>query len=353
MALSFVTELKTAYYTCDIPNVVVSTDQPSVVITIYVKNREVFRSTYYASYGQVTIRDIASIIEAHYIQNGYSMQNVSIGANDGDEEDENGFVAIFCRFHCISKDAEEFLLNNFFTTATSRFTTLDCPQFLNGYFPRGRHQVAVTAVVQLPSGAVQTTSYTESLNALTSKMATITIKPSEIEDELCTVLRMDVKLLQFSYTIESRRCNFFIQRVPSARCFYFWNVFKCKESIAFPAETITQLETDFSEAVVERQHAYYDVEHTYSYEMHTGDLLTAQTKWLEQFFTSPKIQLAQLINGTYPLVLIVEYEHQITDAPGQSNQVNFKWRLADKRLTLNDFSLDDGIFTEQYTEEYV
>ena len=353
MALSITTELKTAYYTCDIPNVSVSTDRPSVLITIYVKNRSVFKSTYYASNGQVTIRDIASIIEAHYIQNGYSMQNVSIGANDGDEEDENGFVAIFCRFHCISKDAEAFLLENFFTTATSRVTTLDCPQYLHGYFPKGRHSVTVSAMVQLPNGTVQSKSYTESLNAVTTRMMTITIKPSELEEELCNVLRMDVKLLQFSYTIETRRCHFFIQRVPFARCFYFWNVFNCKEAIAFPSETITDLETDFSEAVVEHQLAHYDVEHSFSYETHTGELLLIQTRWLEQFFTSPKIQLAQLINGSYPLVLIIEYEHQISDAPGSSNAVNFKWKFADKRLTLNDFNLDDGIFTEQYTEEYV
>ena len=353
MALSFITELKTAYYTCDIPNVSVSTDRPSVSFTITIKNKVVFKSTYYASYGQVTVRDIASIIEAYFIQNGYSYQSVRLDIDDGDESDNASFGAVYSRFHCISKDAEEFLLNNFFTTATSRVITLDCPQYLHGYFRRGRHVVSVSAMVQLPNGTVQTKSYTENLNALTAQMKTITIKPSEIEEELCNVLRMDVKLLQFSYTIESRRCHFFIQRAPFARCFYFWNVFNCKEAISFPSETITNLETDYSETVVEHQLAHYDVEHSYSYETHTGDLLTIQTRWLEQFFTSPKIQLAQLINGITPLVLIVEYEHQITDAPGQSNQVNFKWRLADKRLTLNDFSLDDGIFTEQYTEEYV
>ena len=353
MALSFITELKTAYFSCDIPNVTISTDRASVSFTISIKHKVVFKSTYYASYGQVTVRDIASIVEANFIQNGYSYQDVFLDADDGDESTGEVFGCIFSQFHCISKEAENFLMENFFTTATSRVTTLDCPQYLHGFFARGRHTVSVSAMVQLPNGTVQTKSYTESMNALTSKMYTITIKPAEIEEELCNVLRMDVKLLQFSYTIESRRCHFFIQRAPFARCFYFWNVFNCKEAISFPSETITNLETDYSETVVEHQLAHYDVEHSYSYETHTGDLLLIQTRWLEQFFTSPKIQLAQLINGTYPLVLIVEYEHQITDAPGQSNQVNFKWRLADKRLTLNDFSLDDGIFTEQYTEEYV
>ena len=76
-------------------------------------------------------------------------------------------------------------------------------------------------------------------------------------------------------------------------------------------------ETDFSEAVIEHQLAYYDVEHTHTYQTQTGDLLLMQARWLEQFFTSPKIQLAQKINGTNPLVLIADYEHQITDAPGR------------------------------------
>ena len=164
---------------------------------------------------------------------------------------------------------------------------------------------------------------------------------------------MDVKLLQFSYEIESRRCHFFIQRTPSTRSFYFWNAFNCKEAVSFFSETVTELETDFSEAVIEHQLAYYDVEHTHTYQTQTGDLLLMQARWLEQFFTSPKIQLAQKINGTNPLVLIADYEHQITDAPGSNNQVNFKWKFADKRFTLNDFSLDDGIFTEPYSEEYV
>ena len=196
MALSITTELQSTYYTCDIPNIGIDTDRASLVFTLKVKGKQIFKSTYYASNGKVTVRDILSIIEAYFIQQGYSYQTVNITADDGDEPVTATFHAVYCHFHCISKPAEEFVEENFFTTATSRVITLDCPQYLHGYFLRGRHTVSVSAMVQLPNGTVQTKSYTESINALTSKMSTITIKPAEIEEELCNVLRMDVKLLQ-------------------------------------------------------------------------------------------------------------------------------------------------------------
>ena len=353
MALSITTELQSTYYTCDIPNIGIDTDRASLVFTLKVKGKQIFKSTYYASNGKVTVRDILSIIEAYFVQQGYSYQTVNITADDGDEPVTATFHAVYCHFHCISKPAEVFVEENFFTTATSRVVSLNCPQPLAGYYSRGRHSVRVSAMYQLPDGTTKSTGYTESINVPLVGMKTITVNPATIEEELSDALHMDVKLLQFSYEIESRRCHFFIQRTPSTRSFYFWNAFNCKEAVTFFSETVTELETDFSEAVIEHQLAYYDVEHTHTYQTQTGDLLLMQARWLEQFFTSPKIQLAQKINGTNPLVLIADYEHQITDAPGSNNQVNFKWKFADKRLTLNDFSLDDGIFTEPYSEEYV
>jgi len=315
--------------------------------------REFFSTTYYASGGKVLVRDLVSVIETFFIQNNYSYRAIALNIEAGEDVESATLNIIYCHFRLFSKSAESFLTGNFFTTASSRMVTLDCPQYLAGYFGKGRHSVSVSAIVKLPNGSTRAVNYSYSINAITNRVMTLSIIPAEIESELSTSLHMDVKLLQFSYTIGSRRCHFFIQRVPFARCFYFWNAFNCKETIAFPSETITELETDFSEAVIEHRLQQYDVEHSYSYETQTGDLLSNQTSWIEQFLTSPKILLAQTINGENPTVLIVDYEHKVTDAPGNSNQINFKWKFADKRLTLNDFILDDGIFTEQYTEEYV
>ncbi|MBO4250560.1 MAG: hypothetical protein J5884_04815 [Paludibacteraceae bacterium] len=349
MALSLSTSIATALFTCDVPNMVITTDRPSVDVALKVRSVTIFSTTYYASSGKVTVRDLSSVLESYFINQNISIASVDFEFQDGEVSDHVSFEAIYCRLRCIGLSAEDFYLNHFLTTSTNRLTTIDCPEYLSCYLTRGLHGGTVTAMVQLPNGSVTTYSYYKNIRALTDRVVSFLIAPADVQAKISTDMNMEVKLLQFTYTLEQRTCRFFIQRVPAARRFFFWNVFNCKEAVAFPAETIKQLETDFSETVIEHRFAQYDVEHTRTFQTQTGDLLSLQTQWLEQFLTSPKIQLAW---GNNPTVLIIEYEHEISDAPGKANAINFKWKLSDQRITLEELTETSGIFTEHYTEEY-
>lgn len=123
MALSITTELQSTYYTCDIPNIGINTDRASLVFTLKVKSKQIFKSTYYASNGKVTVRDILSIIEAYFIQQGYSYQTVNITADDGDEPVTATFHAVYCHFHSADTrtDAQKAALLGLLTDLKQRF----------------------------------------------------------------------------------------------------------------------------------------------------------------------------------------------------------------------------------------
>lgn len=353
MALSVSTTIEPTYFTCDIPNITIATDRPSVAISVKAKGANIFSSTYYAARGKVTLRDLTAIIETHCVRSAFSVTNVEIVASDGDDSTTMSFTAIYCHFRCISMNASTFLNSAFFTTATNRLTTLDCPEQLSFYTEAGTFDIHVAAMVELPTGTIVPYEYVIRLRSTSARVMSLNCKPASVQKTVADALHMQVRLLQFSVTYGARVCRFFVQRVPEARCFYFWNVFNCQEAIAFPAETVTNLETDYSEAVIGHEFAQYDIEHTYTYETKTADLLSVQTSWIEQFLTSSKILLTKAQNGAYPVVLIKDYEYEHSDAPGKAKSVEFTWKLADKRLTLHEYDLDDGIFTAQYTEEYI
>lgn len=353
MALSVSTTIEPTYFSCDIPNITISTARESVAIEVKAKGTSIFSSKFYASRGMVTLRDLNPIIEAYCVRNGLSVTDISIVATDSDGSTTMSFTTIFCHFRCIAMNASSFLTGAFFTTATSRLTTLDCPELLSFYSEAGTFAFKIATMVQLPNGSITSHEYAKKYQTSSPRVGTVAFKPADIEQTVSQALKMEVKLLQFSVSLGSRVCRFFVQRVPEARCFYFWNVFNCKEAIAFPAETVSNLETEYSEAVIGHEFAQYDIEHAYTYETKTGEMLSVQLSWIEQFLTSPKILLGKAQNGAYPVVLIKDYEYEHSDAPGQAKSVEFTWKLADKRLTLHEFEMNGGIFTAQYTEEYV
>lgn len=353
MALTVSTIIEPTYFSCDVPNITMATTQPSVSVVIKAKSTVIFSSVYYAARGMVTLRDLTSIIETYCVKNGLSVAEIEILATDSDGSQTMTFTTIYCHYRCIAMNASSFLTSAFFTTATSRLTAIGCPEQLTCYLEKGTHSIRIATMVQLPNGNITSYDYAKRLSSASAHVASFSVSPESVQQTAAQAMKMEVRLLQFSVTLGERVCRFFVQRVPDVRCFYFWNVFNCKEAIAFPAATVTNLETDYSEAVIGHEFAQYDIEHAYTYETKTGNLLSLQMSWIEQFLTSPKILLAKAQNGAYPVVLIKDYEYEHSDAPGEAKSVEFTWKLADKRLTLHEFELSDGIFTAQYTEEYV
>jgi hypothetical protein len=57
--------------------------------------------------------------------------------------------------------------------------------------------------------------------------------------------------------------------------------------------------------------------------------------------------------GMYASVLIKEYEFAQNDAPGEANTLNFTWVFSDQRETPQRFSYSVGIFTDQFTQEFM
>ena len=335
MALSITNTFAQVYFTCDIPNLNITTTRSSVEVTLRLNSTIIFTGTYYASSGTVVVRDIASIFESYYLQNNLSLGTAAIAVSDGANSASASFTAIYCRIHCTSVAASDFLSGSFFTTALVRLTTIQCPQYLSCNLANGTHNVTIRMQVQRPNGEILPYAWVRTIYASDESVTTFDVHPADMQARAANLLNIpEAKLLSYTVSLGNRTCSFYVQHVPHSRCFLFRNIFNCQDAIAFPAETTTQLETDFSEALVEHTLMHYDIQHTYSYETKTGELLTAQASFIEQFITSPKIQLNTPVNGQYPLVLISDYEHKISDAPGKSNTISFTWQLADKKLKL-------------------
>ena len=91
MALSLSTSIATALFTCDVPNMVITTDRPSVDVALKVRNVTIFSTTYYASSGKVTVRDLSFVLESHFIEQNFSIASVDFEFQDG-EVSVNGEV---------------------------------------------------------------------------------------------------------------------------------------------------------------------------------------------------------------------------------------------------------------------
>lgn len=353
MAVHITTSLNgNTFFSCDLNEIDISTDKPSVNIQLKVSNEVVFNSTYYAVNGHVRVTDLSSLFEAVMEQKGSTYITFTLIANDKDGEHIVTFFVIFCRDKILNISAYDFLNGYFLTTNLNRLTTIHSKEQLSFYLSNSAQynmiMVSYKMKVRQTDGTIADYNY-DSTRRVGTGVVTISFSVSEVQDWARTEYP-GCTLLYFSVTHGSLVCRFYVQPCPSAEVFRFQNNFGCMENVSLPAVTTSKLESEFSEAKVNGRLSHYDVRHTRSFDVESAPLLASQMTWLEQFVTSPNVMVWK--DGYFEHVLIKDYSFEQTNAPGEENTLSFTWQFADGRQTKRRINLHTGIFTEPFNDVY-
>ncbi len=372
MALSFTTQLDSAYFTSEIPDVNISTTSTYVDFAIGRLSHDrfdgfsvIFSSRYYAVNGVVSILDIHTILENYLQVQQICAADFCFFVESPTESLRHDMTIVFCKSIPQGLSASEMVERHFLTSVYQRFITPDAKVPLYYYLPfreefntPGFYRTVTYTyriIILLENGQTQTvTAYTRARSSGWGVMS--------FNISLSTVISLvgsshgKFSVVSFSVSIGDRRTTFFVDRRHSQRQFYFRNAFYAWELAIIPASQKSKVESDSSMALCGDTFIPYDIQHTRTFEVQTASLLLSHARWFEQLVTSPEIRIRD-IAGTavedLPQILIVDYDYEIDDAPGAVNAFRFTWKYADKRSYINLSYITAGVFSEQFTPQFL
>lgn len=354
MALTLNTSInERKFYSCDFPDLSISTTYGLANLTVLVNGSTALSTRYYAVNGLVTVRNLAPVIEQAMEQQARPYCSVGITVSAANETVSVSCNVLLCKARCMSVDVDTFISDSFLTINLHRLVTVHGDETLPFYIAgSGTYSVGsfkFSCLIRKADGTVATHEWISGRRfAFGVSSSTISVSDTL---HTCQLTYPGCQLLSFSVAFSRRICYFYVVPCASAKTFLFTNVFGCQETLSIPTATISKLESEFSEAMVNGKLQHYDVKHTRTYEEQTAQLLSGYMSWLEQFLTSSSIML-KLPDGMYADVLIKEYTFEQTNAPGEENALSFTWQFADGKQTTQRYSIHTGIFTEQYNSVF-
>ncbi len=342
------------YFSCDFPKLVISSTSSYANFELEVNGITALSTRYYMVSGRATVYSLASCIQLEMEKQYSAYSTVVIKLSAGSETQEYSCKVLMCKVRCMALSVDEFLANSFLTTSAYHLTTMHNSEVLPFYIEGSSNyaivRLDITATVRLSDGSVRQHQYSNS-RRLGYGIAEATVSAKDIQ-AYCTSALGQCQLLSFSIAYQSRFIHFYVVPCASAQEFRFKNNFGCSEAVGLPATTISKLESEFSEAMVDGKLQHYDTHHTRTYEVQTSQLLSGYMTWLEQFLTSSSI-MRRLPNGMFADVLISDYTFEQTDAPGEENTLSFTWQFTDGQETPHRYALPEGIFTNPFNETFV
>jgi len=365
---SIASTLSQFYFSPDIPDLQLATSEKSVLKIAALSNGGrggsvlVFQTTYYPNGGIVTFRDLRSIVEAYMQQKSLSVQLFRI--KYGTEVQDT--TIIFSRTKVFGFSAEEFLIRSFLTTQHARLTSAEAKEYLYYYvpYPEGflddeelSSEVNVNIQYRLTYmlNGETTTIVKNSSADVSCGMNTCAISMNALHELFGSLFPTQATALSLFVGIDDKGFSFYITQKVGQNEFYFRNNFNCYELAIIPSAITTKTETECSTAICCDQMIQYDIEHTQTFEVQSAQLLLSHAKWLTEMLTSPEIRLNNRIAKQIkkmPQILIVDYDSELTDAPGEGNSVKFEWQYASRDMATFMEQVDYGIFTKEYTEQY-
>lgn len=347
-------------YTSDFADaLVINSNAASVTVEVSDESGHVLHtSTYYPYADRIEFPDFASLIENYMLQKTMCCGRFSIKMTEPLASITHKIFLIYSSKRVNDITAQNFYKQSFLTTYTSRQTTPDAfellPLIVNHLPGTKKIIVEVIGTYLLPDGtlarAMDQTQYTYS-----SYFSSLTVSPYSIDKQLKTANpSISGRLVMYTIQVENRRCTYFITDAQVTRTFLFRNAFNCLETLNIFTSTTKKLESSFSTAVCGDRLTHYNVEHTQSFEEQTSSLLLQQTDWLQEFLTSPHIQLHRSTNTSSgnTEVLIKSYTFEPSNAPGDSaNTLKFEWQFSSRR-GYHALNHSTRIFTEQFTSHF-
>lgn len=351
------------YFSPDVPNIQrTGTEEVTFSVSAFSPSGgefvEIFSTVYYPANGTITFYDLRDIVETYMLENDLKVQLFQFAFGDYIQQS----TIIYSRSKITGVAAADFVTNSFLTSQFSRLTKLDAKEYLYFYEPYPIDYAGTSeedAAISLPvtyrimykaaNGEVCTHNISKQ-QTFYYGFNTFTVIFSRLLKDIAYQSIMFVRV-----TVGSRTCSFYLTEKSGQNRFYFKNLFNCFELAIIPSSTTTKTETDSATATCLGELVQYDIEHKQTFEVQTAELLLSHAKWLIEMMTSPDIRLFDTDKktpGTMTKVIIVDYDSELNDAPGEACSVKFEWQYATGDMITKLGIPDAGIFTEQYTPEF-
>lgn len=327
----------------------VSTDAPSVKITLSEQGDVFYSSVIYAYNGKATLYDVGHLIETYFRSKDYCRATVTVKAacsSDSSIFDIMTVICVYCS-HVVppSFDASKI----FFSCFRTHRVAPDAKFRLYGPFPAAEN-VLVNVSGTDPNGSPASGS----LDLLTSS--------GYIEVDVPTWTSYVGQHTNLSYpSVISIRCNgmeksLFILRDPEYMTFSFRNCFNVPETVYLPGKSVMKPVVSVDDAVCNGRTVQYNRVLSRTYEFASGPLTRHEAAALAQLLES--YSTAVIVDGKAYEIVITDHSTEVSSESSAMNVLKFSWQFADRRPHLFGDDLDpllysSQIFTEQFQEQYM
>ena len=326
----------------------VSTDAPSVTVTLSNEGMEFYRATLYAYNGRVSVDDLASVIELRFLSLGWHLHSVRISVAATSDPTVSDYMDLNC-LYCAYDMPDDYdpSLSFFSCFQSQRVPPSAVIRFYGMIFRNSPVRFNVSGFT-----ADGTPAACEILSSSFDGYVTVDI-PSIIN-----TCRSDFDMATVS--VVSVFCNgigksLFICSMPDALEFRFRNCFNCPETVFVTGSSVMKTEASRELAICAGQIQQYNHSTDRTYEHTTAPLTRPEAAAMSQLIESRSVSV--VIDGKEYPVLITDHTSDVSNDDSSLNSLKFTWRFAGKRPRLSGDSLSPlmepfGIFTSQFDDPF-
>lgn len=338
----------------DLTKLVVRTNQKKVHVAVQNQVYDyLFMEEMWIYGSELTVYDIAGIIEADMRGNGLSVSKFKISVFSDTESDSFEITALYCEsFSTAGIDPLVFTQEYFLSSVTERRVSPEASLALSFYDVGGEDFYEANVNYRLlPDPAVKSSLYHGNAG-LSLGLRRFEISVRDLREYLSGALKVsanEVEIVSFTVTCGKRYSAFYVD--PSLRycqTFIFRNSFNAWDFICLPALTSEMIDTDNSLALLGAKLIGYDWNIEKSYEVQSGPISTEEARLVSQLVASREInKLTE--SGKIFEVLVTDSECHVKDND-EPQSVKFTWRFADARPSVALPSDIVRIFTKEYNK---
>lgn len=340
--------------TSQLRSVEATTDLENVTCVIYYcgESAEIVEQLYYAVLfaegGRVEIAEVGTLIEQYFRANNIIAGNIKIRFDDS--------WAIVFALYCeelmpdswnlndqlwITSQVQRVHYDSVVTIAAVKNTELDGVVRVLGHQHSDGSLSAQDCKLQTPftQGELHTIDVSYYVDWALGNLNDLPREPLD-----------DVLLISVEYN--GSQVLLYLMRETEYLTFEFANIFNVHERVDICGTITKKTEVERAEAISSGSALQYDRKITRSYEVETEALSEDDAKMVERLITSHSASV--IIDGVKQPIIITDETCESSNDDGSLTTYKFTWQFADRRL--RDWNavmpVHEGIFTQEYTEEY-
>lgn len=323
---------------------------------------------YYAYAGQVTLNDLASLIEADMRMSGHVFASYTFRVftdSTSNKADSVTFNILYCDRFTVCTDIEVFLKENFLSTLRYRRVADSSTTSLFFFAFQGESLAFRIRYVarKIENGSIYCNTFTLGSGITTAwGIRQINVAVASIIADAAakaSVRKEEIEIVSFTVTCGQRSISCFVDRsLPNTiDNFAFRNCFNVWDVVVLPLITTTKTDVERSTAVINGSSRFYDQSVNKTYEVTAGPLTADEAEWIDQLFTSYEVFRFEPndCDDTEPYlmrhILITDMTCEMSDSDEKPNTVKYTWRYTDNRPIIR-FTASPNIFTSPFDYRY-